>query len=94
MATFDAETQFGPTPNVAGTLEECGYADLASAQVSGASLSVPTKLTRVKGGVGVTSDGLQCFAAPATVSSGLAVFTRCGTANNETPRLYYKLWGV
>ena len=94
MATWNSDTQFGPTPVVAGTLKEEGYFQLTASEVDGASLSVPTKLSKVKGGVGITSDGLTCFAEAATTSNGLAVFTRCGPATDETPILYYTLWGI
>jgi hypothetical protein len=94
MATFDPETQKGPTPTVAGVVEECGYFDLTtSTDISEPSLSIPTKMAYILGGHGVTNDGCACFAEPQTVSSGLAVFTRLGPAVLTNPRLYYTLWG-
>ncbi len=94
MATWNSDTQFGPTPTVAGLLQESGYFDCTASEVDGADLSIPTKLSRIKGGIGITSDGLVCLPTCAVVSNGTAVFKRCGASNDETPTLYYILFGV
>jgi len=93
MATWNEETQFGPSPDGAGTMKECGSFACTAAEVDGASLSIPTKFSRIRGGLGITTDGLVCYPMLGLTSNGVVVFTRCGAPNDETPMLFYVLWG-
>jgi hypothetical protein len=90
---WNTDTQFGPTPAAAGVCVECGSYALSADEVDAGSLSIPTKLARIRGGHGVTSDGLPCTPALGLTSNGVVVFTRHGTPLTGTPTIYYTLYG-
>ena len=50
MATWNDQTQFGPSPDGAGTMKECGSFACTATEVDGESLHIPTKLARIRGG--------------------------------------------
>jgi hypothetical protein len=95
MAAFDPNVQFGPTPfGAAGLMRECGRIVLASADDSGETFTIATKLGRIKGGFAVLSDGSQAYVEEEVCTSGQATFYACGTRSGSNPVVNYELWGT
>lgn len=95
MAAFDPNIQFGPTPfGAAGLMCERGRVVLASADDSGETFTIATKLGRIKGGMAVLSDGAVAYAKSEVCTSGQATFYACGTRNGSDQIVNYELWGT
>lgn len=91
--SFDTSTQKQGTIPQIGRFEGGSYT-FVTAEVSGATLSLPTKLKHINGGFGTTEDGLTCFATVGETSNGIVTFTRCGVYSDlTTPTLHYVLFG-
>jgi hypothetical protein len=92
-STWNNDTQFGPSPVIVGAFFEGGTFTATSSDVSGATINVPTKMSKITGGFGITSDGLPAVPTLGATSNGVAVFTRGGPINDTTPVLFYLLAG-
>lgn len=92
---FDVETQFGPTPDIAGVLAETGdfTLDETNNEVSGDAFTTPSKLHRIKGGFGYTSDGCLCLPTLG-VLTGKITWQRLGTYVLTEPRFIFRVWGT
>ena len=90
---FDTDTQKQGTMPGIGRFEGGSYT-FEDSEVTGASMSLPTKLKHVDCFIGDTEDGLTCYAALGETSNGLITITRCGAWSEEDePTLHYMLFG-